>query len=100
MKTRLLVLPLAALLAATACSHTGGKVTHIDGQTPAAVKAGFDAEYPGLTITHTDKIELPDHSLHYELKFRDAANAYHRKIFTAEGKLISEKGNVALPAKP
>ena len=93
-----LIISLPALLLLCACSHSGGTPTHIAvDQTPPAVVTGFNKEFPGLTITHTDSLAMPDGATHYELKFRDAANKYHRKTFTADGTLLDDKSNVILP---
>ena len=89
----------AAILATgtVACQHGGGSHTHIPvANTPPAVLDGFHREFPGLTVSHTDEIRMPDGSTDYEIKFRDAANHYHRKIFTADGKLIDTRDDVVL----
>ena|SRR5579862_2073874 len=102
MKRRIGYLAVVLAMAAVGCSHAGGRVTHIQvEQTPDGVKAGFQKEFPGLAISHTDEIAMPDGSRHYELKFRDALNKYHRKMFASDGTLLDVKGEVvALPAGP
>ncbi|HUO07491.1 MAG TPA: hypothetical protein VM008_04260 [Phycisphaerae bacterium] len=97
---------MAGLLAAAmlitgsvACQHGGGSHTHIAvEQTPPAVVDGFHREFPGLKISHTDEIHMPDGTTRYDLKFRDAENHYHRKIFSADGKLEDTREGVVLPA--
>jgi hypothetical protein len=87
------------LTGSVACQHGGGSHTHVDvAATPPAVVDGFHREFPGLTISHADEIHMPDGSTRYELKFRDAENHYHRKIFSADGKLEDTKEGVVLPA--
>ena len=91
----------AAVLAAVllnGCSHTMGDVKHIDGQTPQAVVDGFNREFPGCKLTHTDQVTYMDKTIKYELKFRDAKNDYKRKMFTADGKLLDSKWDVTLGA--
>ena len=81
-----------------ACQHGGGRHTHIAvEQTPPAVMDGFHREFGGLTVLHSDEVRMPDGSTQYDLKFRDADNHYHRKLFTADGKLIDTKMDVAIP---
>jgi hypothetical protein len=86
------------LTGTAACEHGGGSHAHIAvEQTPPPVMDGFHREFPGLIISHTDEIHMPDSSIRYDLKFRDAENHYHRKVFTADGKLVDTKDDVILP---
>jgi hypothetical protein len=66
-------------------------------ETPAPVMAGFQREFPGLTISHTDTVVKPGGQIEYQLKFRDAQNRYHRKMFDVDGKLVDNRDGVALP---
>jgi hypothetical protein len=89
----------AAVLAtgAAGCAHGGGRHTHITVEnTPPAVMDGFHREFPGCTLGHTDEVHMPDGTTNYELKFHDAQNHYHRKIFAADGKLLDTRDNVAV----
>jgi hypothetical protein len=100
MKAKLaMFLFLGAATSLTGCSHTGGSVEHIDGQTPPAVMEGFNREFPGLTLSHTDRVTYLDKTVKYELKFRDADRDYRRKLFDAQGKLLDPKWDVKLPAQ-
>ena len=77
------------------CAHGGGHHTHIATEnTPPAVLDGFHREFPGCTLAHTDEVHQPDGTVAYELKFHDAAHHYHRKIFSADGKLLDTRDNV------
>jgi hypothetical protein len=94
---------IAGLLAAgilltgtAACEHGGGSHISVE-QTLPPVRDGFHREFPGLILSHTDEIRMPDSSIRYDLKFRDAENHYHRKVFTADGKLVDTKDDVILP---
>ena len=83
---------------AVGCAHGGGHHSHTSVEnTPPAVMDGFHREFPGLSVSHTDEVHMPDGTMNYELKFRDADNHYHRKLFTADGKLIDTRDDVALP---
>jgi hypothetical protein len=90
----MVVLALAAL-AGAGCRE---KHEHITLETtPTAVREGFQREFPGLTISHVDSVAMPGGVMQYQVKFRDAEHRYHRKMFSAEGKLLDTREGVAVP---
>ena len=99
MKAQRGLLALASVALLAGCTHTMGYVEHIDlDKTPPAVLDGFHHSFPGLPLLHTDRVTYMDKTEKYELKFRDANNDYHRRMFSADGKLLDSTQGVALPA--
>ncbi len=89
---------LFAAILAVGCAHTSRSHKHVEvASAPPAVLAGFHREFPGLNLSHTDLVREADGTTQYELKFRDANNKYHHKMYSPDGTLLSDKGDVMLP---
>ena len=86
-----------AFLATGGCSQRGDH-THMEiASTPPAVIEEFHRDFPGLALSHVDRIVTYfDHATEYEVKFRDADNNYHRRHYTTEGKLLDGTKDVVL----
>lgn len=76
-------------LAAMGCS--GAKYTHIKAsELPPAVKAGFDKEFPGVTIYEVKKETYSDGVVHYEIEYTDKAGKKKEVELNDQGEVLEE----------
>lgn len=59
-------------------------------QVPAAVKAGFDKQYPGAKIEHIEKETYADGTVHYEFEFEDKSGKDMEVEFNAMGEVLED----------
>lgn len=57
-------------------------------QVPAAVKAGFDKQYPGAKIEKIEKETYADGTVHYEFEFEDKSGKDMEVEFNADGEVL------------
>ncbi|HYO07355.1 MAG TPA: hypothetical protein VER17_00150 [Tepidisphaeraceae bacterium] len=59
-------------------------------QLPAAVRAGFQRDYPNAKIDEAKKETYANGTIHYEIEFKDAAGKEQETEYTAEGERLDE----------
>jgi uncharacterized membrane protein YkoI len=88
----LMVLAIAAMLAVGGCAKDKGETEEpmaLD-SLPAAVKAGFDKDFPGATVRGVEKEQYPDGAIHYEIEFTTKDGKKMDQEFDATGHKLAK----------
>lgn len=91
-KRMLMTFAAAALLAVSGCAKDQNEIEEqitLD-KLPPAVRASFDKEFPGATVSEVEKEQYPDGTVHYGIEFTTKDGKKMEQEFDTSGKKLAD----------